>query len=292
MIGPEHVLFVDVKLSTVDKYYLNTKDGRTTTRYRDVVANYGSNDHKKVLLFVGLLVRTHVSIKNFSVMDNEELTPNVLNRILEAIPSVKHESLIHCRQFKYEPMCSFDGSDLAPNLYLECDIPHNFTAGTLFNGNSPALMWVYIQRYRSRMTGEPLEQEEDPDDEYLAYEMPATPTDTQAEPWYEKNHMIGIGAAAESLLGSQIKTNPNFLRHCSGILLGRGEIEEGAGMIQDLIMGKTDHFQLATRLNWKIGPKNVSTKKRTLHGSIAAENASEIPFRNYHSQHQYSHLVK
>ena len=100
------------------------------------------------------------------------------------------------------------------------------------------------------MTGEPLQQEKNPDEEYLAiYGTPSTPSDTRAEPWYEKNHMIGIGSAAESLLGNQIKTNPNFFRHCSGILLGRGEIGEGAQIIQDLIMGKTDHFQLATRLN-------------------------------------------
>ena len=211
MIGPEHVLFVDVKMSTVDKYYLNTKDGWTTTRYRDVVANYESNDRKKLLLFIGLLVRTHVSVKNLSFMENEELTPNVLNRILEAIPSVRHVSLIHCRQFNYETMCSFDVSDLAPTLYLECDIPHNFAAGALFNGNSPALMWLYLQGYRSRMTGEPLEQEEDPDEEYLAaYGTPATPSDTRAEPWYEKNHMIAEG---RRILDNLAHTRPFLLFH-------------------------------------------------------------------------------
>ena len=272
MISPEHVLFVDVKMSTVDKYYLNTKDGRTTTRDRDVVANYESNDRKKLLLFIGLLVRTYVSIKNLSFMDNEELTPNVLNQILEAILSVKHVSLIHCRQFIYETMYSFDVltrileamptvdyvsliqcrqfsydtihclavSNSAPELHLECTISHNFAAGTLFNGNSPTQMWVYLQRYRSRMTGEPLEQEEDPDEEYLAaYGTAATLSDTRAEPSYEKlriynivthpqirikttstmNHMIGIESSAESLLANQIKTNPNFLRHCSQILM-------------------------------------------------------------------------
>ena len=94
-------------MSTVDKYYFNTKDGRTTTRYRAVVANYEANDRKKLLLFIGLSFRTHVSIKNLSFMDNEELTPNVLNRSLEAIPSVRHVSLIHCRQFNYETISSF-----------------------------------------------------------------------------------------------------------------------------------------------------------------------------------------
>ncbi|KAK0515301.1 hypothetical protein JMJ35_002680 [Cladonia borealis] len=89
------------------------------------------------------------------------------------------------------------------------------------------------------MTGEQLEQEEDPDEEYLAASgTPATP-DTRAEPSYEKlriynivthpqirikttssmNHMIGIESSAESVLANQIKTNPNFLRHCSEILM-------------------------------------------------------------------------
>lgn len=203
MDSPSHVVFVDIMMPTADKYYLDSKAGRTTTHHRDIVAKYESDYRKALLLLIGCIARTHDSIKNLSFIDNEELTPNALNHILEAMPSVEHVSLIRCHQFNYETMYCFDVSELAPELYLECLIPYNFASGSLLNANSTSLLWIYPQRYRSRMNGEMLEEEEEPDEESLAYGIPDTTlfttSDAPARPWYEQNHIIGIGSSAESL---------------------------------------------------------------------------------------------
>ena len=79
---------------------------------------------------------------------------NVLNRILEATPSVDPMSLIHPRQSNYEAMYCFDVSGLAPKLYLQCRNLYRFATGCLLNAKSTTLCWVYLEKYRSRMTGE------------------------------------------------------------------------------------------------------------------------------------------
>lgn len=61
------------------------------------------------------------------------------------------------------------------------------------------------------MTGETLNRDEDIDSEHAAYGISAT-SNTSTRPWDEQNHIIRIGFSAESLLESQIKNNPNFLR--------------------------------------------------------------------------------
>lgn len=61
------------------------------------------------------------------------------------------------------------------------------------------------------MTREDFAQEEKPDDDYLEYGIPeitlVADSDASTKPWYEKNHIIGIGSSAESLLSNQMKHN-------------------------------------------------------------------------------------
>ena len=83
MDSPSHVLFVDIWMPTTAKYYLETKDGRTTTHDREIVARYESNYREDLLHAIGYMIKTHCSIKNLSFVRNEELTPNVLNRFLK-----------------------------------------------------------------------------------------------------------------------------------------------------------------------------------------------------------------
>ncbi len=245
MDSPSHVLFVDILMPTTDKYYLESKDGRTTTHNRDIVAKYEHNYRNELLRLFGSLIRTHKSIRNLSFMQNDELTPNALNRILEAMPTVEYVSLIHCNQFNYETMYCLDVSESAPELYLECSIPHNFNSGPLYNASWTALLWVYLQRYRSRMTGETLERDEDTDEEHEAQGISTTSV-APPRPWDELNHIIGIGSSGESLLANQMRTNPNFLRHFSWMLLRSRE--GGPRMIENMITGKTEPWQLATIL--------------------------------------------
>ena len=220
MDNPSHVLFVDIWMPITDKYYLDTKGGRTTAHNREIVANYESNYREDLLRAVEYMIKTHDSIKNLSFVRNEELTPNVLTRILEAMPTVEYVSLIHCQQFNYETIHSLDVSDSVPELYLECSIPHNFNEGSLRNANWVALLWIYLQRYRSRMTGEPLEREEDTDSEAEAYGN-AIASDAPPRPWQEQNHTIRVGSSAESLLGNQMKKNHRFLGDFAELLIGK-----------------------------------------------------------------------
>lgn len=125
MDSPSHVLFVDILMPTIDKYYLESKDGRITTHNRDNVANYECKYRKELLSFIGSMVRIYNSIKNLSFIQNDELTPNVLKRILEAMPTVEYVSLIRCHQFNYETIYSLNISNSAPKLYLQYQIPHN-----------------------------------------------------------------------------------------------------------------------------------------------------------------------
>ena len=273
MTSPSDVLFVDILMPTTDKYYLESKDGRTTTHDRDIVAQYEVNYRKELLRLIGSGVRTHDSIKNLSFIANDELTPNVLNRILEAMPSVDYVSLIRCHQFNYETTYCFDVSVSAPELYLECLKPHNFASGPFLHANSTALLWVYCQIYRSRMTGEALEHDADTDSEYDAYGIAETPSDAPARPWDEQNHIIGIGSSAESLLANQMRNNPNFLRQFSRMLIGPRENGDGPRMIKDMITGETDQWELASILNYLIGSGKRLEKNQTLDVLIAVGDA-------------------
>ena len=66
----------------------------------------------------------------------------MLNRILEATPSVEPMSLIHRRHSNYETMYYFDVSDSSPELYLEYETSQNFDTISLLNANSTTLLWV------------------------------------------------------------------------------------------------------------------------------------------------------
>ena len=88
------------------------------------------------------------------------------------MPTVKHVSLLHCQQFNYETVYTHDVSHPVPDLYLKCSTPHNINDGPLRNANWTALLWVYLQRYRSRMTGETLERDEDTDSDAEPYGNP------------------------------------------------------------------------------------------------------------------------
>ena len=166
------------------------------------------------------------------------------------MPSVEYVSLIRCHQFNYETIHSFGVLNSAPDLYVECSIPHNCRSGPLYNGNSIALLWVYVQRYRSLMTGETLEREEDTDSEYEAYGIPAT-SDAPTRPWDEQNHTIGIGSSVEFLLANQMRNNHDFLRDISRLLIRSPE--GGPRVIENMITGKSDLWELATILNTRIG---------------------------------------
>ena len=113
-------------MPNTNKYYLNSKDGRTTTHDRDIIATYESNYREELLRLIVFIVKRYESVKNLSFMQNDELTPNVLNWILEALPSVQFLSLIRCHQFSYDKIPCFDVSESAPQLCLECSISHNF----------------------------------------------------------------------------------------------------------------------------------------------------------------------
>ena len=218
-----------------DKYYLETKDGRTTTHNRELIAQYESNYREDLLRAVQHMIKTHASIKNLSFVRNEELTPNVLNRILEAMPTVDYVSLIHCQQFNYETLYSHDVSDSVPDLYLECSIPHNFNEGPLQGANWIALLWVYLQRYRALMTGETLERDEDTDSEAEAYGI-TTASNAPIRPSQDQNHIVGVGPSAGSLHGNQLKNSPRLLRDFSEQLIGK----RGGGpkIVEDMIAGK------------------------------------------------------
>lgn len=195
------------------------------------------------------MVRTPESVKNLSFVRNDELTPNGLNRILEAMPTVEYLSLIHCQQFNYETIHYLDVSESVPELYLECSIPHNFSVGPLHGANSVALLWVYVQRYRSRTTGDSLEQDEDTDSDAEAYGNP-TASDAPIGPPQDQNHIVGVGSSVESLLGDQMKNNSRFRRDISELLLGK--TEGGPDIVEDMITGKTTPWELATILNTRI----------------------------------------
>ena len=166
------------------------------------------------------------------------------------MPTVEYVSLIHCQQFSYETIYSHDVSDSVPDLYLECSIPHNFDDGPLRNANWMALLWVYLQRYRSRMTGETLERECDTDSEAEAYGHFTAP-DTPIPPPQDQNHIVGVGPSAGSLLGHQMKNNPRLIRDFSVQLFGK--IEGGPKLVENMITGESTPWELATILNDRIG---------------------------------------
>ena len=225
------------------------------------------------------MVRTHESVKNFSFMRNDELTPNVLNWILEAMPTVEYLSLIHCQQFNYETIHSFDVSDSVPELYLECSIPHNFSVGPLRGANYVALLWVYLQRYRSRMTGETLERYCDTNSEAEAYGHFTAP-DTPIPPPQDQNHIVGVGPSAGSLLGHQMKNNPRLLRDFSVQLFGK--IEGGPKLVENMITGESIPWELATILNDQIGSgKRLDPKSNFVkfhHCSDCSQRLSGLSF--------------
>ena len=272
-------------MPTTDKYYLETKDGRTTTHNREIVANYESNYREDLLRAIQFMITTHDSIKDLSFVRNEEVTPNVLNRILEAMPTVEYVSLIHCQQFNYETIYSHDVSDSVPDLYLECSIPHNFTEGPLRNANWISLLWVYLQRYRARMTGETLERDEDTDSEAEAYGIP-TISNPSIRPPQDQNHIVGVGPSAGSLLGNQMKNDPRLLRDFSRQLIGKRA--GGPKMVENMITGKTIYiyipWELATRLNTRIGSGKVldprSNFGRFHHCSDCSQRLSGLSFAN------------
>ena len=105
------------------------------------------------------------------------------------------------------------------------------------------------------MTGEPLEQEEDPDSEAEAYGSLPTASEAPIRPPQEQNHIVGVGSSVGSLLGHQMKNNPCFVRDLSEMLIGK--TEGGPKMVENMITGETTPWELATRVHTRMGSRQV-----------------------------------